>query len=54
MFIYYFMINTEKSGPDLGLVTGDPDVRTFDLGAPFLSLSFMRFLSGRIVSFYST
>jgi hypothetical protein len=33
------MINTEKSGPDLGLATGDPDLRTFDLGAPFLFLS---------------
>jgi hypothetical protein len=33
------VINTEYSGPDLGLATGDPDVRTFDLGAPFLSLS---------------
>jgi hypothetical protein len=33
------MINTESSGPDLGLDTRDPDVRTCDLGAPFLSLS---------------
>jgi hypothetical protein len=32
----------EKSGPDLGLATGEPDVRTFDLGASFsLSLSFI-------------
>jgi hypothetical protein len=35
----YFMINRDKSGPELGLATGDPGVRTFDLGAPFLSLS---------------
>jgi hypothetical protein len=35
----YFVINTEKSGSDLGLATGDPDLRSFDLGAPFLSLS---------------
>jgi hypothetical protein len=35
------MINTEKSGPDLGLATGDPEVRTFDLGAPFLSISLL-------------
>jgi hypothetical protein len=51
------MINIESSGPDLGLATRDPDVRTYDLGATFflsLSLSFMRFLSGRLVSFYST
>jgi hypothetical protein len=27
---YYLVINTEKSGPDLGLATGDPDVRTVD------------------------
>jgi hypothetical protein len=34
------MLNTEYSGPDLGLATGEPDVRTFYLGAPFsLSLS---------------
>jgi hypothetical protein len=33
------MINTEKSGPDLGLATGDPGVKTFDLGAPVVSLS---------------
>jgi hypothetical protein len=25
---YYFVINTEESGPDLGLAKGDPDVRT--------------------------
>jgi hypothetical protein len=24
------VINTEKSGPDLEMATGDPDVRTFD------------------------
>jgi hypothetical protein len=35
------MINTEKLGPDLGLATGDPGVRTFDLGTPFLSLSLL-------------
>jgi hypothetical protein len=29
----YFMINTEKSGLDLGLTTGDPVVTAFDLGA---------------------
>jgi hypothetical protein len=34
------MINIEKSGPDLGLVTGDLDVRAFDLGAQFLSYKF--------------
>jgi hypothetical protein len=34
---YYFVINTEKSWPVLGLATGEPDVRAFDLGAPFLS-----------------
>jgi hypothetical protein len=33
------MINTEKSGSGLGLATGNLDVRTFDLGAPYLSLS---------------
>jgi hypothetical protein len=34
------MINTELSGPDLGLATRDPDVRTCDLVAQFsLSLS---------------
>jgi hypothetical protein len=27
---YYFLINVEQSGPDLGLATGDPDVRNFD------------------------
>jgi hypothetical protein len=37
------MLNTEKSGPDLGLATGGPDVRTFRLGAPFPSLSFSFF-----------
>jgi hypothetical protein len=26
----YFVINTEYSGPDLGLATGDPDVKTFN------------------------
>jgi hypothetical protein len=26
----YFVINNEQSGPDLGLATGNPDVRTFD------------------------
>jgi hypothetical protein len=31
---YYFMINTEN----LGLATGDLNVNTFDLGAPFLCL----------------
>jgi hypothetical protein len=51
---YYFMINTEKSGPDLLLPTGDLDVKTFDLGAPFLCPPPMRFLSGQLVSFYST
>jgi hypothetical protein len=30
------MINTEKSGPDLGLATRDPDIRTCDLEAPFV------------------
>jgi hypothetical protein len=34
---YYFMINTEKSGPDLGLTTGDLNVKTFDLVTQFLS-----------------
>jgi hypothetical protein len=33
------MLNTEWSGPDLGLAIGELDVKTFDLGAPFLSLS---------------
>jgi hypothetical protein len=33
------VINTEKSGPDLGLATGDPNVRIFDLRAIFLSPS---------------
>jgi hypothetical protein len=28
--MYYFVINTEYSGLDLGLATGDPDVRTFE------------------------
>jgi hypothetical protein len=36
---YYFMITTEKSGSDLELATGDPDVWTFDLRAPFIYLS---------------
>jgi hypothetical protein len=31
-------INTEESGPDLGLATGDLDIRTLDLGEQFLSL----------------
>jgi hypothetical protein len=31
------VLNTEQLGPDLGLATGDPDVRTFNLEAPFLS-----------------
>jgi hypothetical protein len=26
-YIYYFVINTEQSGPDLGLATRDPDIR---------------------------
>jgi hypothetical protein len=26
------MINIEESGPDLGLATGDPGIRAFDLG----------------------
>jgi hypothetical protein len=40
--MYYFMINTESSGPNLGLATRDPDVRTCDLGALFsLSLSLL-------------
>jgi hypothetical protein len=34
------MINTEESVPDLGLNTGDPDVRAFNLGVPFLSPSY--------------
>jgi hypothetical protein len=38
------MINTEKSGPDLGLATGDPGIRTFDLGVPFLSLLYAIFI----------
>jgi hypothetical protein len=38
----YFMMNTELSGPDLRLAAGDPDVRTFDLGAQFLSLLYFR------------
>jgi hypothetical protein len=33
------MINSKKSGHDVGLATGDPDIRTLDLGAQFLSLS---------------
>jgi hypothetical protein len=37
------MIKAGKSGSDLGLATGDPNVRTFDLGelfpSPSLSLS---------------
>jgi hypothetical protein len=37
MSIYYIAIKTEKSGPDVGLATGDPDVRAFDLAAPFPS-----------------
>jgi hypothetical protein len=40
--VHYFVINTEKSGPDLRLATGDSDVRTFDLGAPFLDLLYLR------------
>jgi hypothetical protein len=32
-----FVINTEKLRPDLGLATGDPDIKTFDLGSPFIS-----------------
>jgi hypothetical protein len=34
---YYFVMNTESSRSDIKLTTGDPDVRAFDLGAPFLS-----------------
>jgi hypothetical protein len=34
---YYLVVNTEKSRPDLGLMTGDSEVMTFDLGAPFIS-----------------
>jgi hypothetical protein len=37
--VCYFVINTEKSGPDLGLATGDLGVKTFDLETPYLSLS---------------
>jgi hypothetical protein len=33
------MINTEQAGPDLWLDTRDLDLRPFDLGRPFLSLS---------------
>jgi hypothetical protein len=33
------MINTESSWPYLGLATREPDARTRDLEAPFLSLS---------------
>jgi hypothetical protein len=29
------MINTEQSGPDLGLTIGNADVKIFDLGVPF-------------------
>jgi hypothetical protein len=32
---YYFVINN----PDSGLAKRDPEVRIFDVGAPFLSLS---------------
>lgn len=50
------MINAESSGSDLESVTGDPVIRTFQLGALFLSLSvsFMRFFSGWLVASYST
>jgi hypothetical protein len=52
---YYFIRNTAESGSDLGLATGDLDVNTFVLGAPFLCPPPpMQFLSGRLVSFYST
>jgi hypothetical protein len=34
---YYFIINTEWSGPDLGLATGDLDIQAFDSWAPFYS-----------------
>jgi hypothetical protein len=33
IYIHHFVLNTEKSGPDLGIAGGDPDLRT-----PFLSL----------------
>jgi hypothetical protein len=35
------MINTEYSGPDLGLATGDSDVRIFDFLSLSLSLSLL-------------
>jgi hypothetical protein len=35
---YYFVINTQQSGQDLGLATGHTHTRTYDLGAPYLSL----------------
>jgi hypothetical protein len=36
----YFVINTEKSWPDLGLATGDQDIRPFNLETQFLSYNF--------------
>jgi hypothetical protein len=35
----YFVINIEQTAPALWLATGDPDIRSFDLGASFLSIS---------------
>jgi hypothetical protein len=38
IYIYiYILINTEKSGPDLGLALEYSEVRPFDLGETFLS-----------------
>jgi hypothetical protein len=43
--MYYLVINSEHSGPGVVFATGDPDVRTSDLGRPFPSLSLSFFLS---------
>jgi hypothetical protein len=40
----YFVVITEQSGPEAGLVTGDPDARTFDLGAQIFLSCFAKML----------
>jgi hypothetical protein len=49
---YYFVMNTEYSGRDLGLATGGVDLRTFDFGAPFLSHSASLKYVCSIINFY--
>jgi hypothetical protein len=36
IFYENIVINNEQSRPELGIATADLDIRTFDLGAPFL------------------